>query len=110
MKRNLSSRLPRSKPASMRAFDRLPPRLRNWLHQAALPWSAASALALWQRALRETGCETAALARLSATEARLIARDAQAVWGPDHPAVRPDARPFPSPRRPMPGVQAAAGR
>ncbi|WP_323040335.1 DUF6525 family protein [Gemmobacter sp.] len=110
MKRNLSTRLPRSKPATMRAFDRLPPRLRGWLHQAALPWSAASALALWQRALRETGCEAAALARLSATEARLIARDAAAVWGAGHPAVRPDAPPFPSRRRPAPALRATAGR
>lgn len=90
MRRNLATRLPRRKAAPMAAYDSLPAPLRHWLAQAVLPWSAASALKLWQRALREQGCPRAALARLSATEARLIARDAARVWGPDHPAVRLD--------------------
>jgi hypothetical protein len=48
----------------MAEFDRLPPALRQWLHQAALPWSARSAGRIWEQALRETGCEQAARARL----------------------------------------------
>ena len=59
----------------MAAHDRLPPDLRAWMINAALPWSASSALRLWTRALRETGCRDAALARLEAAEKRTLARD-----------------------------------
>lgn len=88
MRRNLASSLrARSRLAPMDAHDRLPPALRDWASAAALPWSAASLLRLWQRALRETGCEALARARLDAAEARLIARDAARIWGPGHPAT-----------------------
>ena len=40
---------------------------------------------LAKRALRETGCPRAALARLAAAEARMLAREARAVWGAGHP-------------------------
>ncbi|WP_076533147.1 DUF6525 family protein [Gemmobacter megaterium] len=110
MRRNLSTRLPRRKAAPMSAFDRLPSGLRNWLHQAVLPWSAASALRAWQRALRDCGCETTARARLSAMEARLIARDAARIWGPAHPALTPDISSFPIPHRPVPEGPATADR
>lgn len=77
---NLVSSLRRSHAATpMAAFDRLPPPLRRWLANAALPWSARSALRLWQRALAETGCERRATARLDAAEARLLARDTRRV-------------------------------
>ncbi len=46
---------------------------------AALPWSAESALRLWTRALRETGCRQAALARLEAAERRSLAQDRASV-------------------------------
>ncbi|MBK5928417.1 hypothetical protein CCR87_13925 [Rhodobaculum claviforme] len=59
----------------MRAFDRLPPDLRAWLHGAALPWSPRSALRLWRRALADTGDPAAARARMDAAEARTLARD-----------------------------------
>jgi hypothetical protein len=59
----------------MAAHDRLPPDLRRWMIHAALPWSAESALRLWTRALRETGCKEAALARLAAAEQRTLARE-----------------------------------
>jgi hypothetical protein len=36
---------------------------------------------IWARALRETGCEKVALARLDAAEARALARD-RAGFGP----------------------------
>ncbi len=88
MRRNLASSLRcRSRAAPMAAHDRLPPALRDWAATAALPWSAASLLRLWHRALRETGCETRARARLDAAEARLLARDAARIWGPGHPAT-----------------------
>jgi hypothetical protein len=88
MRRNVVTSLRRRRAAPMAGFDRLPPALRRWLHGAALPWSAASALALWQRALAEGGSEAAALARLDSAEARAVARDAARLWGPGHPAAR----------------------
>lgn len=87
MKRNLSA--PRTvwrRTDPMRAHDRLPAPLRRWATEAALPWSAASLLRLWQRALAETGCERAALNRLRAAEAARLARDAARVWGAPHPS------------------------
>ncbi len=72
----------------MAQYDRLPPPLRAWLAQAALPWSPRSALRLWQRHLRDAGGDTARVcAALSATEARLIARDAARIWGAAHPVA-----------------------
>ena len=83
---NLNSRLRRSS-SSMRAHDALPTPLRHWLKQAALPWSERSARKVWERALRECrGDPAAALVRLDRAEARLLARDALRVWGPQHPA------------------------
>lgn len=84
---NLSTRLPRRKAAGMDAHDRLPPALRDWLCRAALPWSSASALRLWRRALAETGDPAAARALLDRAEARMLARDAPRIWGPGHPAA-----------------------
>ena len=86
MKRNLSA--PRTvwrHVDPMRAHDRLPAPLRQWATEAALPWSAASLLRLWHRALAETGCEGAALARLRAAEAARLAHDAAQVWGQPRP-------------------------
>ena len=82
MRRNLTApRMVWRNTDPMRAHDRLPAPLRQWAAAAALPWSAASLLRLWQRAITETGCEKAALGRLDAAEAARLARDAAAVWG-----------------------------
>jgi hypothetical protein len=70
----------------MAAYDRLPRDLRLWLAEAALPWSAASVLRLWQRAIRETGCTKVARERLSRAEAKTLAREAARVWGKAYPA------------------------
>lgn len=86
MNRNLAS--PRArwrKTNPMTAYDRLPPDLLSWLAGAALPWSAASVLRIWQQALRETGCPKTAQARLTRAEAKTLARDAAKVWGPTYP-------------------------
>lgn len=72
----------------MSAYDRLPPDLRTWLAGAALPWSAASVLRLWQRALRETGCAQAARERLARAEQKTLAREAARVWGSAYPGVQ----------------------
>jgi hypothetical protein len=58
----------------MAEFDRLPPALRRWLHEAALPWSAGSAQRIWRQALQETGCESAALARLERVQEMTLRR------------------------------------
>ncbi len=85
---NTVTRLKRRRHTPMREFDNLPPELRAWLHRAALPWSAHSALRLWRQALGQTGGDhAAALARLDHAEARTLGRDARAVWGPGHPAA-----------------------
>ena len=70
---NLATSLPRRRQRGcpMAAYDRLPPELRRWLAEAALPWSAASVLRVWHRA----GDPARALARLSALEAGQLARD-----------------------------------
>ncbi|MET4127846.1 DUF6525 family protein [Roseovarius sp. MBR-6] len=78
---NLRSPLARRGPArGLAEFDRLPPPLRRWLAQAALPWSARSARRLWGRVLRESGGDEArALARLDAIEAGRLKREAALV-------------------------------
>lgn len=92
MSRNLAS--PRTKLRQgrpMAEHDRLPPALRRWLAGAALPWSAASALRLWQKALQDGGCPERALACLSRAEQQSLAAEAPLVWGPGYP--RPADRP-----------------
>jgi hypothetical protein len=88
-RRNLRTALKRRRRAHpMQRFDRLPPELRCWLHDAALPWSPDSALRLWRRALAECrGDVSAVRARLDRVEARALIRDAAALWGPGHPAL-----------------------
>jgi Family of unknown function (DUF6525) len=81
----VSSRARWRRADPMAAYDRLPPDLRLWLAGAALPWSAASVLRLWQRALRDTGCPRAARDRLAHAEAKTLARDAARVWGKSYP-------------------------
>lgn len=60
----------------MGEFDRLPPVLRQWVTQAALPWSARSVRKAWSKALiKHKGCEHAALAHMDLLEARTLERD-----------------------------------
>ena len=71
---------------TMQRYDRLPPHLRRWLANAALPWSAHSVLRLWQRLHRETGGDMARIVqRLDLAEPRMLARDRHAIWGADYP-------------------------
>lgn len=60
----------------MRAFDALPPPLRRWLADAALPWSPASCRRIWSRARSQGETVEAALARLDRAQAQCLARDA----------------------------------
>ena len=84
---NLATTLPRGGSGRPLAqYDRLPAELRLGLAGAALPWSAASALRLWQRALREAGGDISrARARLDRAEARMLTREAARIWGAAHP-------------------------
>ena len=63
----------------MRAHDALPAPLRQWLKQAALPWSAESARRVWEREVRRSGVE-GALRRLAEVEAATLVRERAAVW------------------------------
>jgi len=79
---NTASGLPRRRRAEdpMASYDRLPPALRHWLAQAALPWSPRSASALWRRLAAQIGKDPAAiLGRLSEIEARMLSRDRYAI-------------------------------
>lgn len=93
MRGNLATSLRRRRRAqSIDLFDRLPAELRHWLTQAALPWSPASALRLWRRALPECGGDVRlARERLARAEARLLARDARKIWGGAYPLPFSDA-------------------
>lgn len=72
--------------SAMGRYDRLPRDLRHWLAEARLPWSPASALKAWQRALDQTqGNRDQARRVLSGLEMRLLERDAPHVWGRGHP-------------------------
>lgn len=63
----------------MTAFDGLPAPLRQWLSQAALPWSPSSVRRIWTK-LRAKGLSAdQALLSLSEVEARALARDRDAV-------------------------------
>lgn len=71
----------------MSEFDQLPSALRQWLAQAVLPWSATSVRRQWNAALRQSsGNEAEAIKRLDQTQARLVALDADRVWGENYPA------------------------
>ncbi|MEM9754347.1 MAG: DUF6525 family protein [Pseudomonadota bacterium] len=59
----------------MDAFDALPAPLRQWLAEAALPWSPTSARRIWARSLSKGLSVEEALACLRAAEARTLARD-----------------------------------
>lgn len=83
-----SLKLKRRYEDQMREYDRLPAELRAWLATAALPWRPRSVQRAFDKALAETGDRAFALSRLNALQGRLVARDAAAVWGPDHPAVQ----------------------
>ena len=76
MGRNLNSSLRRRRRegSAMKSYDSLPPALRHWLSQAALPWSPASARAIWEKAGGARDPETA-LRRLRDVEQATLRRD-----------------------------------
>ncbi|MEJ6392660.1 DUF6525 family protein [Gymnodinialimonas sp. 2305UL16-5] len=68
----------------MRAYDALPTPLRQWLSQAALPWSPASARRIWQKALAKGLSAEEALSSLATIEAKTLARDVYARPSANH--------------------------
>ncbi|MGB0607603.1 MAG: DUF6525 family protein [Paracoccaceae bacterium] len=80
MSRNLGqSSLRRRRRADdpMAAFDSLPAPLRQWLSEAALPWSPASVRRIWSKSLARGLTPEDTLLSLSQAEARTLARDRQ---------------------------------
>ncbi|MEM9393308.1 MAG: DUF6525 family protein [Pseudomonadota bacterium] len=78
MKRNLGQtrlRKHRRNEDSMREFDRLPPALRIWLANAALPWRPRSVLRAYNRALDRTGDPAGALNELERLQDIQLAKD-----------------------------------
>ena len=65
----------------MQVYDRLPPELRDWMAQAALPWSPTSCLRLWRRAVSEEGCVLRARQRMERAEQAMLAREARRAGG-----------------------------
>lgn len=85
-----SLKLKRRNENPMREYDRLPPELRAWLVNAALPWRPRSVRRAYEKALIRTRDKTEALQELDRLQERLIVRDIRKVWGEDHPLARPD--------------------
>jgi hypothetical protein len=74
-------------------YDDLPAPLREWLAQAAMPWSPRSALRIWRRVLRRSGGDVRrAQQEMSRIEAERLAEDVSRVWGPAHPYLHPRRR------------------
>ncbi len=59
----------------MQAYDALPSPLRQWLAQAALPWSPASVKRVWTRARAKGQSVEHALQTLALAETKTLARD-----------------------------------
>lgn len=92
MRKNLNTSL-RTRRAKnpMAAYDALPPALRLWLSQAALPWSVPSVRKTWQKTLiTHGGCEIRARQHMDKIERQLLARDAASVWGKDYGGPHPN--------------------
>ncbi|MEO9895057.1 MAG: DUF6525 family protein [Paracoccaceae bacterium] len=62
----------------MRTYDGLPPPLRQWISQAALPWSPTSARKIWKRAQAKGLSSDETLDLLSRAEIQTLARDKRA--------------------------------
>jgi hypothetical protein len=66
----------------MAAYDAAPAPLRAWMAQAALPWSPASCLAIWRRAMAAGAGAAEALARLDRAERKTLSRSVPTVPAP----------------------------
>ena len=71
----------------MRAYGGLSPELRAWMSTAVLPWRAKPVQRSFQKAMTRTGDTSLALQELDRLQSRLVARDAERVWGRGHPSA-----------------------
>lgn len=71
----------------MKEFDRLPPILRTWLANAALPWRPRSVQRAYDRAFARTRDPMRALDELEKLQAKQLARDVSANIRVTHPQV-----------------------
>lgn len=77
----------------MAEYDRLPPVLRHWLAQAALPWSPTSARRAWRKAMRRAlWREKVALRLMDEIEAERLAQDALVIRRELEMAARQDGK------------------
>ncbi len=63
----------------MAAFDGLPAPLRQWLSEAALPWSPASVRRIWAKSRAKGLSPEETLLTLSRAEMQTLARDRQSI-------------------------------
>lgn len=70
---------------SMRAYDSLPPPLRNWLAEAILPWSPASCRRVWIKVRQEGHDMEEALQVLQDAEQRTLDREKSNLLRPKLP-------------------------
>jgi len=63
----------------MAAFDDLPTPLRQWLSQAALPWSPSSTRRIWLKSRAKGLSPEDTLLSLSQAESKTLARDQQSI-------------------------------
>ena len=61
----------------MAAYDGLPAPVRQWVAQAALPWSPTSVRRIWSKSRAKGLSDEQALMSLTQAEARTLARDRQ---------------------------------
>ncbi|MGJ8627433.1 MAG: DUF6525 family protein [Sulfitobacter sp.] len=59
----------------MTAYDALPPLLRGWLAEAALPWSPASCRRIWRAARAKGDDDAATIARLDRAERKTLSHE-----------------------------------
>ena len=78
----------RCKGDPLAEFDKLPPELRAWVSNAALPWRPGSVRAAYEKAFAKTGNARHALEELDRIESRLVAKDASHIWMGQHPATQ----------------------
>lgn len=71
-----SLKLSRARRDNMAEYDALPKALREWLAEARLPWSPASARRAWRKAmLKSFGRPSKAVAYMNALEDTRLAQD-----------------------------------
>ena len=72
----------------MQDFDRLSKELRAWIAAADLPWRPRSVRKTFERALAKLGSREKAFEELGRIQKRLVSKDAERVWGKNHPDYR----------------------